>query len=112
LLIHQVDAIGLIIGSYRVIYWEWVVSASLETRSTGGPATASLLRGLRSFVVENRGRNQGHLACPGDSHWVGPPQTAAPRFSTTKARMARRRGGGPAPVNAVGPRANVMLSTN
>jgi len=48
-----------------------------------------LLRDLRC-VVEDRGRNQGHLACPGESQWVGPPRTAAPLLSTTKARRARR----------------------
>ena len=44
--------------------WKWTVSFSVETKSTGGTTATSLLRALRAFVVENRGRDQEHLACP------------------------------------------------
>ena len=38
------------------------------------------LRYLRAFVVENRGRNQGHLTCRIGPDWIGRTARAGPRF--------------------------------
>ena len=51
-------------------------------------------------------RQPGTAYCPGERHWVGPRRTAAPRFSTTNTRRARRRGWRTSAASGHGPHAN------